>query len=1269
MGDVYAIGKTVRALLMWQAFRKPLLLLCLVMGFVLGVMGPGCDCGGQVIIGEGESPSSGESGTEINKPAEKTPDAGKEPFPEIVATDFGPEIGPEPTSDASEPVVEEETEPASEPLQDASVPEEPEEGGFVGPRFHFKVNTAVEDTVPPKLLKVEFFPTSVKAGDTVRVDMTVGVDLSEVTNAQITVAGPKSLHSVYVDTAYHPSRKVFTAVFRVPNRAESGDWVVQRITMQDGAGRPSVYTSSQAPAKGVTFKVTSADADTKGPELKKVSLEKTSVNPGETLMVEVEATDSGVGITDIEVEAEVKGGGARLRTRVLYNPITKKFVGLFRIPSNAVTSSWSVSRVDLSDFLYNRTFKSATDPILKGLSFDVKSSNSPPTPDTTKPNVVSAWLEPNTVNDGEQIRVIVNANDATNGSGVARARATIANPSGAIRFQFDLRQNASTGYWEGTGRVPKYSVAGIWRLASIVVSDKAGNTTTVANDELYKLLPYLTKQELGNRKAHLTLQAKETNPAPDRKTPLLAGLNIAPGSIKAGEAMRVYAQINDPGGSGISSASCTLTGPSGRLTRKTALLSYNSDTGFFEGTVSFRADDQVGDWWISGCFLQDKSGNTASYAGWAITKFKPLDISRATSNASKDPYVVKVTMGGSSSSSDTTPPSMSSINLAPGVIVGGGQIRVFAKVDDQNGSGVSGGSCEFKTVQGLGLGFDKVTSITGFFEFNPATGFWESNLRIPSEAIRGEWWLQTCQWTDKEGNRKIVDAVQVANLTALAVPHISIAPSSHHLKFELKSPTGTQDTQPPKVDSINVAPSTATGGESARVYVKASDNEGIASAFCSLKPSLFEAPFSAYGAAQLAYNPATKLWEGDYRFSPKVFAGFWSISGCQVLDLSGNKYNGGPDLIQKLSPESLSTIVGGTVPKRTTFTMNNPNTLDRTPPVASKLKWLPTTQVKAGQSAILQAEATDQGLGILRIEVMVQSPSGQQQQFGNLPYNLATKAFEGVIRFPDNAETGKWKVVKLDLYDWGGNIKNYTSKDTLLDKTQIQVVGGTPSADKKAPEVKSVKASRTVVLAGESVRWIAEITDDLSGVSGANLDLVSPKKGLRTSAFLRFNPATKKWEGEATLPLKGEDGVWKVASFSARDNAGRFTSLDQNSALLKNLSVTVRNTPTQSDTEAPTIQNLSIAPATIKAQEQVRIMVEAKDNSSGVAGVSVILESSNKERLFFLELKWNPATKRWGVNHTLRIDAPGGLYEVTSITLRDKAGNTKTISKGSPFLP
>lgn len=1252
---------------MWQGFRRPFLLLGLVFAWMFVTLAPGCDCGGQVIIGEGERVTPGEGGGTEAVPTEP----GKELGPEQAPPEAGPEPtepGQEPQTDAAESLPEEVPEPPPEST-DGDTPELPADEVFNGPRFHFRVNTATEDTVPPKLLKIEFTPKSVKAGELVRVDMSVGVDLSDVTNAQITIAGPKSLHSVYVDTSYHPSRKVFTAMVRIPPRSEPGDWFVQRVTLQDGAGRPSVYTDSQAPAKGVTFSVTSADADTQGPKLTKISLEKKTVNGGETLMVQLEAEDTGVGITDIEITAEPKAGGAQLRTRVLYNPIAKEFVGLFRIPKDTQAGAWNVTRVDLSDFLYNRTSFNAQDPLLSGLSFDVKNTTTSATPDTTKPNVVSAWLEPNIVNDGEQIRVIVNANDATNGSGIASVRATIANPVGAIRFQFDLRQNSSTGFWEGTGRVPKYSIGGIWRLAAIVVRDQAGNSITVENDDLYKLLPYLTAKERSDRKANLTLQAKETTPAPDRKEPALTGLNLAPGTIKAGEAMRVYAQINDPGGSGISSASCTLTGPLGRNNRKSALLSYNSDTGFFEGTVSFAEDDAVGDWWISGCFIQDKSGNSASYAGWAITKFQALDISRATSNASSDPYVLKVTASGSTPSKDTTAPTMQSFHIAPGVLQGGGLIRVFAKVDDANGSGVASGSCEFKTIQGLGLGFNEVTSLSAFMEFNPATGYWEADLRVPPQAIKGDWWLQTCRWTDNEGNEKIVDATEAASLTALSLSHISITPSNHHLKFTLQPSTGTKDTQAPTVTAVNIAPSDAVGGDSIRVYLKASDNVGIGSAFCSLKPSLFEAPFSSYGAAQLSYNPANQLWEGNYRFSPKVFAGFWSLAGCQVVDEGGNRYNGGPEEMRGLQVENLSSILGAKLPKRTTFTMNNPTTLDRTPPEAQKIRWLPSTQVTAGQGAVLQVEATDKGLGILRIEVMVQSPSGQQSEFGNLPYNLATQAFEGVIRFPSDAETGKWKVVKLDLYDLGGNIKNYTAQDTFLDKTQIQVVGGTPSADKKPPEVLSVKASRTVVLAGESVRWAAEITDDLSGVAGANLELVSPTKGLRASAFLQYNPATKKWEGESTLPLNGEDGVWKVTRFSARDNASRFTALDQNSTLLKALSVTVRNSQTQSDTEAPTIQNLSIAPATINAGERARIMVEAKDNSSGVAGVSVILESANKERLYFLELTLNPATKRWGVNHPINIDAPGGLYEVTSITLRDHAGNSKTISKGDPFLP
>ena len=349
--------------------------------------------------------------------------------------------------------------------------------------------------------------------------------------------------------------------------------------------------------------------------------------------------------------------------------------------------------------------------------------------------------------------------------------------------------------------------------------------------------------------------------------------------------------------------------------------------------------------------------------------------------------------------------------------------------------------------------------------------------------------------------------------------------------------------------------------------------------------------------------------------------------------------------------------------------MTNTIPRDKDAPTASKVKWLPSTQVKAGNPVLLEVTATDKGLGLLRVEAVVKSPTGKQQRFVNLPYNIATKKWEGVVTFPTDAEKGKWVVVKVDLYDKAGNIKYYKASHALLVPTQIQVVGGVPKKDQKPPEVKALRASKSVVLAGESVRWVATITDDLSGVDEATVQLVSPKKGLIASGQLYWNPATGKWEGETLLPKNGEDGSWKVSTMTARDKAGRFTSLDASSSILQGLSVTVRNTPVQQDTEPPVIKSISISPNGIKAGESILVSAEVTDNLSGVATVSVRVESQNKERLFFLSLQWNPATRRYEAVLKVAAGDPGGTWLITSITLNDKAGNSRFIKKGSAFLP
>jgi hypothetical protein len=1151
-------------------------------------------------------------------------------------------------------------------IQELDLQEIPSDFGFQGPRYHFRVRSKLEDTVPPKLIEVRIQPQKIKAGNTFEISISVGTDLSDVTNAQVTLSSPNNIHSLYVDTTYHPSRKLFIATPRIPIYAEGGIWSISRLNLMDGARLPSVYLGTQPPLQGVSLEVVSEQEDIKPPTLKKIALAKDKLKAGEDLDFWVEAEDPGFGISSVEAYAQPTQGGQRIVGRTLYDPIKQRYFGFFAIPPDTKEEKWIVSGVDLADLAENRAFIGGQDPLIQDLKFEVIVSNNGQQPniDTKPPEIMSAWLEPLDVEDGEPIRLYVDVNDDL--SGVRWVRTAVADPKGQIKFQFDLQFNAATGLWEGTGAVPAFSSSGIWRIKYIEAIDRAGNVHKLEDDTLMQL-PFLSMERMKQQVEHLSVIVSAHSQTQDREQPEIKGFNLAPGVVKAGSGVRVYTRLEDPGGSGVASASCTFRGPDVNW-RKQTILTYNSDTGFFEGNLMFESSDPAGYWWVSGCFLQDRNGNTRSVAGWMLEKLPKLDISRATSKASSDRFVVEV-KDTIATPSKPNPPIMLGFHLSPGVITGSGSIRFFAKLESKSNSDTQSGICEFRAVRTRLDYTEQIGRLSAQLKFNPATTLWEAEIAIPKEAVRGLWWIQECIWQDNFGNQFTLRNSALTSLPALKLTDISVPLANDHREFELLDTQGSPDQTVPKLHAVNIAPQKREAGQSVRVFVKADDNDKITSAFCSLKPPAVEPPFSAYGAAHLLWNPQNDLWEGNFQISSKAYTGVWSIAGCQLLDATGNRFKADAEYIHKITKLDISSILQIKMSKQTEFQVLNTGSLKLNGPVATEIKWLPEAKVQADHSIALQINAAPNDFNILRVEGRLESSLKKQSRYVVLQPNSATQLWETVVHFPKDSENGKWNIIRLELYDLGGNIQTYQADHPMLAKAELQVFGGVPSSDVTPPSVKKIISSQAAVLAGDPVRWSAEIVDDLIGVQSASIELVSPQKKIRSFATLTWNPATEFWEGEMLIPLYAEDGVWKVSSFSAIDYAGNTVTLDAQHSVLQNISIAVRGTRPQIDTQPPTVQLISIVPTKVSPSEHIRVIVEAQDDISGIADISVQIHSPKSERILFLNLQHNPATNRYESTLSIPINVPSGVWNIHQIAIRDQAGNSRIISKGDPFLP
>jgi hypothetical protein len=870
------------------------------------------------------------------------------------------------------------------------------------------------------------------------------------------------------------------------------------------------------------------------------------------------------------------------------------------------------------------------------------------------------------VNEGKQIGLRFDAKDMDSRIRWVEVRAS--DPNAEIRFQFNMFFNAALGLWEGTGGIPLFSRPGLWKIAQVQLFDYQGNETTLKFSDL-QTLSWLSPTRLQQVKKHLALQVTPPGPG-DVDAPVVKGVNLSPGSIQVGESARLYVQLQDPGGSGIDSASCTFAGPLPNQ-QKTISLSYNADTAFFEGNIAFSVGSPAsvsGEWWLSGCYVSDRSGNATPVSGRILSELPPLDISRVTTKPGADPFVVSVS-GAGAPPKDQVGPVMKSMHLYPGTLKQGERIRVFADVSDVAGE-VSQGACTFGVVEGVGLGYDRVTSMRLEMRYHAATGLWESTGDIPLEAVPGRWVIQECQWYDDTGNQTAMSPRDFVSLPATTLNHLTVALPKEHRGFTVQPAAAPpSDVTAPVFDKVGMYPPTVTPGERVRVYAQVTDVSPLKEVFCSLKPSLLERHGSSYGAAHLKWNPATKLWEGEYRVSRLSRGGIWSLAGCQAEDIARNVNKKIALDMPALPKLDVASIVGQTLTKVTSLTVAPSNLFESDPPVLVSAVWLPGTQRKAGDLVTVQVDATDTGSGVLSVEVAMSSPTGRARRSQLLQWNPATSRWEGTFRIPLYAEDGLWFIDQVQLNDASGNVQTYSKTHALLKDKTLTVSGTKALDDKLPPTVKSVKLNKAVVLAGESIRVVIDATDDLSGVSNVGFDMVSPSQSFRASVYPEWNPVTKRWEGNLSIPKVGEDGVWKAVSLSVSDRVGRSFQAGETSDLLKNLALTVRGSSTASDKKGPDIRMISMIPSSITAGGQTRVIAEVVDADSSVADVSVQLESPQKRRLLFFSLTRNSATGFFEATLTVPARSPSGVWKIVEVSASDTKGNRTVLSSGGGFLP
>ncbi len=228
---------------------------------------------------------------------------------------------------------------------------------------------------------------------------------------------------------------------------------------------------------------TNAQADITPPELKSISIDKTSVTAGESIQVTVNATDNGgVGLDSIYV--------------CYISPLTKKakYANIYTPKEGANTTSISLENSDESGIwkirdvtLYDKSgnyviidnskiYNTAKSQDFSNCDFEFKSS----TTDVTPPKFNNISIDKTSVSSGESINVNVDAADDVPGT----IHAAVHYTTPLTKQDKLVNLSLANGQYVGKIYITNTDEKGIWKISSIVLTDVSLNKTVIYNSKL-----------------------------------------------------------------------------------------------------------------------------------------------------------------------------------------------------------------------------------------------------------------------------------------------------------------------------------------------------------------------------------------------------------------------------------------------------------------------------------------------------------------------------------------------------------------------------------------------------------------------------------------------------------------------------------------------------------------------------------------------------------------------------------------------------------------
>ena len=329
--------------------------------------------------------------------------------------------------------------------------------------------------------------------------------------------------------------------------------------------------------------------------------------------------------------------------------------------------------------------------------------------------------------------------------------------------------------------------------------------------------------------------------------------------------------------------------------------------------------------------------------------------------------------------------------------------------------------------------------------------------------------------------------------------------------------------------------------------------------------------------------------------------------------------------------------------------------------------------VQPNDNVTVSVNATDDVSGIDYVSIWIKSAftNGIFLQ-GHPQYNPTTKYYEYTFQVNQYWESTTLWVSRISINDLAGH-QIVLNNGTDFNAPDIIITGTTP--DYNPPTIGALSTNRTIAQPGDTIRFSASITDDVSGVQQASLAIrsVSQNREILYDDMI-YNASSGLFEYYLKISLYYPFGNLYISEIDVSDMAGN-SDVYHNGSDFSSPNVNV--TGTIPDSEPPVLHSISFIHDYAYQGENISIIANISDNLAGVAYVAVSVYDVDSYLNFYFfeqdyyyfepELQYNSTSGLYMGDIHIPAELVGRNLFISDVYIEDSVGNYNYLSNGTDF--